>query len=176
MNRSPLFVAGIIVLLSTAGFADEIRYVEDFALATDRIKALQQLIPGTEDHYFYHCLHNQNTEQFDQVEQLLGAWIKRYGYTPRVREIQNRQALQQHDAIVKRLSSIQGVMPNKIKEKFDTHMRGIYSLIRQHRNEAGHPTGVSKSRDETLPLFYLFVSQLKLVFELIQWLDEDKRL
>ena len=91
-------------------------------------------------------------------------------------KIQNRQALQQHDAIVKRLSSIQGVMPNKIKEKFDTHMRGIYSLIRQHRNEAGHPTGVSKSRDETLPLFYLFVSQLKLVYELMQWLDEDKRL
>ena len=89
--------------------------------------------------------------------------------------IQNRQALQQHEATVKRLSSIQGRMPNKIKEQFDTHMLGIYSLIRQHSNEAGHPTGVTKSRDEALPLFYLFVSQLKLVYKLIQWLDADKR-
>ena len=73
--------------------ADEIDYIEDFALAPDREIALQQLIPGTEDYYYYHCLHYQNSEQYDRVEQLLQVWIKRYDYTPRVREIQNRQAL-----------------------------------------------------------------------------------
>ena len=33
--------------------------------------AAGQLIPGTEDYYYYHCLHYQNTEQFDKVEELL---------------------------------------------------------------------------------------------------------
>ena len=34
---------------------------------------LKQLIPGTEDYYYYHCLHLQNTEQFDKVDELLQA-------------------------------------------------------------------------------------------------------
>jgi len=75
------------------GSAEEIDFVEDFALAADREQALQQLIPGSEDYYFYYCLHYQNIERFDRVQELLSAWIKRYDYTPRVIEIQNRQAL-----------------------------------------------------------------------------------
>lgn len=73
--------------------AGEIGFIEDFALAKDRSEALKQLIPGTEDFYYYNCIHLQNTEQFDQVAAMLDAWIKRYGYTPRVKEIRNRQAL-----------------------------------------------------------------------------------
>lgn len=71
----------------------DIGYVEDFALSDDRAAALKQLIPGTEDFYYYHCLHFQNTEQFGEVEKMLAEWIKRHNYTPRVREIRNRQAL-----------------------------------------------------------------------------------
>ena len=32
-------------------------YIESFSLAKDRVAALSQLIPGTEDYYYYHCLH-----------------------------------------------------------------------------------------------------------------------
>ena len=82
-----------LLLLTGALNAAEIDYVEDFALADDRTVPLGQLIPGTEDYYYYHCLHFQNTEQFDKVEEVLAAWIKRHNYTQRVREVQNRQAL-----------------------------------------------------------------------------------
>jgi len=89
-----MFAIGVAVLLA-APFAvgAEIGYIEDFSLARDRTVPLKQLIPGTEDHYYYHAIHYQNTEQFDKVDDLLEAWIKRYKHTPRVREIQNRQAL-----------------------------------------------------------------------------------
>ncbi|MHB8861931.1 MAG: hypothetical protein ACYC6N_05975 [Pirellulaceae bacterium] len=73
--------------------AEEIGYIEEYALARDRTEALAQLIPGTEEFYYYHCLHFQNLEQFDRVEQLLQAWIQRYNYTRAVLEIQYRQAL-----------------------------------------------------------------------------------
>jgi hypothetical protein len=76
-----------------AGVAEEIGYVEDFALAPDRTVALRQLVPGTEEFYYYHCLHYQNTGELDRVEPLVQAWIHRHQVTPRVREIQNRQAL-----------------------------------------------------------------------------------
>jgi hypothetical protein len=71
----------------------EITFLEDFALAKDRAEALKQLIPGTEDYYYYHALHYQNLEQYAKVEPMLTAWIERHGRTARVIEIENRQAL-----------------------------------------------------------------------------------
>jgi hypothetical protein len=80
-------------LVGVAGTAQEITFLEDFALAKDRAEALKQLIPGTEDYYYYHSLHYQNLEQYAKVEPMLVAWIERHGRTPRVIEIENRQAL-----------------------------------------------------------------------------------
>ena len=77
--------------------AEEIPYVEDFALAKNRAEALKQLIPGTQDFYYYHCLHYQHTQQFDKAEAILAAWIKRYNYTAQVHEMLNRQVLLQYD-------------------------------------------------------------------------------
>ena len=101
--RALLLVVGVLVVLARVVLvrvvlvsgvqAEEIGYIEDFALATDRTEALKQLVPGTEDFYYYNCLYFQNLEQYDQVERLLQAWIQRYNYTPRVHEIQYRQAL-----------------------------------------------------------------------------------
>lgn len=91
--RRFLAILVLSAMAETTMRADEIGFVETFALAKDRDAALQQLIPGTEDYYYYHCLHAQNLQQYDRVTELLTAWIKRYDYTPRVREIQYRQAL-----------------------------------------------------------------------------------
>ena len=70
-----------------------IGFEEQFALSPDRAKALEQLIPGTEDYYYYHCLNLQNEGALDQVAPLLEIWIKRHGRGARVEEIENRQAL-----------------------------------------------------------------------------------
>ena len=94
MRFAAKFAVGVFLCLAAwQTQAAEIGYLEDFALAKDRAVPLQQLIPGTEDYYYYHCLHFQNTEQFDKVNELLIAWINRYKDTPGIREIQNRQAL-----------------------------------------------------------------------------------
>jgi hypothetical protein len=97
MKRIVTMVAGLLLSMAALGVAGEIGFVEDFALAPDRTVPLKQLIPGTEDYYYYHCLHSQNTEQFDKVDELLQAWIKRHNYTQRVRVIMNRQALLTYD-------------------------------------------------------------------------------
>src|SRR5262249_19772342 len=71
--------------------------VPDFALARDRSAALRQLIPGTEDYYFYHALHALQTEQYDQAVALTRPWLERFGQAPRLTEIQTRHALLPHD-------------------------------------------------------------------------------
>ncbi|MGI9243783.1 MAG: hypothetical protein ACR2RV_23500, partial [Verrucomicrobiales bacterium] len=70
-----------------------IGFDELYVLSDDRAEALKQLIPGTEDYYFYHALYFQNQGEADKVEELMEPWIKRYGRSARVREIQHRQAL-----------------------------------------------------------------------------------
>ena len=63
------FVLGSLTV--TFAPAGEIGFLEDFALAKDRAAVLKQLIPGSEEYYYYHCLHYQNTEQFDKVDAML---------------------------------------------------------------------------------------------------------
>ncbi len=97
MNRLKLSLALVWAMWAAVGgqtaWAGEIGWIESFALAADRTVSLDQLIPGTEDYYYFHALHYQNTEQWEKVEPLLKLWVDRYQWTPRAIEIQNRQAL-----------------------------------------------------------------------------------
>jgi hypothetical protein len=76
----------------------EVGFPEKFALAEDRAAVLKELIPGTEEYYYYHCVHYQNEGRLDASDELLGAWIKRHGRTEQAREIQNRQQLLRYGA------------------------------------------------------------------------------
>src|SRR6478609_11147679 len=82
-----------LVSLTQAG---DIGFAEDFALAKDREAALKKLIPGTEDYYYFHCLHFLNSEQYDKVEPMTRPWHQRHGQTARLTEIQTRYALLTH--------------------------------------------------------------------------------
>lgn len=66
---------------------------ETFALAADRAKALEQLIPGTEDYYYYHCLHLEQQGKSAEIAAHLKTWVARHGWTARAHEIQRRQLL-----------------------------------------------------------------------------------
>jgi len=55
----------------------EIGFVERFALATDRERVLEQLVPGTEDFYYYHALHYQLTAQNAKLQETLKQWAAR---------------------------------------------------------------------------------------------------
>jgi len=97
MKRVIVSVVIAAAFSASVSFAGEIGFEEDFALAKDRTVVLKQLIPGTEDYYFYHCLHYQNTLELDKVDETLKLWIERHGRTARVVEIENRQAILRYD-------------------------------------------------------------------------------
>ncbi len=105
MYRSSLFRYSIFALfgfvwilgnpdsLPAQNPAQEIGFVEQYALSTDREKTLERLVPGTETYYYFHCLHYLTTEQLDKAEEMLKPWIKRFGRTNRVNLIRNRLAI-----------------------------------------------------------------------------------
>ncbi len=95
-----------LVLLSAALLAapfairaeNEIGFIEKFALAPDREAVLSQLLPGSEDSYFFHALHYQSTRQAAKLAEIMDQWSKRFPNSERRRIIENRSALLAYDA------------------------------------------------------------------------------
>lgn len=95
------FSSACVVLAATLGAQasqlgekdSQLGFEERFALATDRDAAIAELVPGTEEAYFYRCLHLQNQGRLEEVPALLAEWIERHGRSPRSTEIENRQML-----------------------------------------------------------------------------------
>lgn len=82
-----------LVLSATVPAADT-GFPERFALAADRGAVLKELIPGTDDYYYYHALHLQHQGKKAELEVLLGEWENRFQQAnARRNEIRNRQVL-----------------------------------------------------------------------------------
>jgi len=58
---------------------------------------LEELIPGSEDYYYYHALQYQNTGQKEKLAAVMAQWAKRFPHSPRRRTIENRGALLAYD-------------------------------------------------------------------------------
>ena len=94
-TRFLAMLAAALVLLpaGTARADNETGFIERFALAPDRDKALGELVPGSEDFYYYHALHAQNTRDAARLADVLNQWKKRFPDSERRRAIENREAL-----------------------------------------------------------------------------------
>ncbi|HEX8294701.1 MAG TPA: hypothetical protein VF593_00240 [Chthoniobacteraceae bacterium] len=88
----------LILPISLLHGANEIGFIEKFALAPNREVVLGELIPGSEDFYFYHALHFQNTSQAAKLKSTLETWAQRFPDSARRRIIENRAALLSYDA------------------------------------------------------------------------------
>ena len=66
-----------------------------------------------------------------------------------------------------------GSLPSTVKEDLDTNLSGILSIIRNFRNESGHPTGKIIGREQTYVLLNLFIPCCKKIYELIEYFKTD---
>ena len=61
-------------------------------------------------------------------------------------------------------------LPNSLRDGLQLLLDGVFTIIRTHRNEAGHPTGILSDRLTTLGLFSMFPFYCKRVSQLIDHL------
>src|SRR5688500_18345660 len=66
---------------------------EALALSNDRSAAIGRLLPGSEDHDYYRCLHAQHQGALDDADTILRAWPERHGASVRYQELRLRQLL-----------------------------------------------------------------------------------
>ncbi|MDG2125745.1 MAG: hypothetical protein P8J87_18740, partial [Verrucomicrobiales bacterium] len=98
MNTKTVSVLLLTLSLgSLAAAPNEIGFVEQFVLADDRQAALADLVPGTEEYYYFHALHYQHTAQDKKLETLITNWTERHRNSDLRTTIHNRQALLDYD-------------------------------------------------------------------------------
>ncbi|MCG8651118.1 MAG: hypothetical protein MI861_14870, partial [Pirellulales bacterium] len=85
----------LFVLASGNARAEPIGLMERYALAADREAMLAELIPGSEDYFFYHCLHYQTRGQLEKAEAVLRDWMAEHKgrQTPLITKMWYRQLL-----------------------------------------------------------------------------------
>ena len=64
-------------------------------------------------------------------------------------------------------------LPPEIREDFDTCFSGILSVIRNYRNQSGHPTGKIINREQMYVLLNLFISYCKKMYQLMDHYRND---
>lgn len=89
-------------------------------------------------------------------------------------ETTGKKAKVLHDKVLDRLASPHTPLPATLGSIVNRHIDGIFDLIRESRNDAGHPTGRRMERPETHALLLLFPVYCKTAHELIMWLAANK--
>lgn len=102
-NRGPGWIMAAFSLWLTcsggpvpAVFGQTSNFAERFAVSADRGGLLAELIPGTEEYFFYHALHAQNEARVTDARGFVDAWIQRFGMTGGAKRMLTRQVLLEH--------------------------------------------------------------------------------
>jgi hypothetical protein len=82
--------------------------------------------------------------------------------------LSEKMILRKFNAFRKAIERQLSGMPPDIKEDIDTHLSGILSIIRNFRNESGHPSGKIISREQCYVLLNLYIPYCKKIYRLMQ--------
>ena len=72
----------------------------------------------------------------------------------------------------KRLESIRRSIPRPISDDLDIQLDGIFNLIRNCRNDVGHPTGRKIDRRLAFSNLQLFIPYCKRIYELVEYFNQ----
>jgi hypothetical protein len=75
----------------------------------------------------------------------------------------------------KRFATVRSLVPKALSDNIDSLLRGVFDLIRNSRNEAGHPaSGMLVDRDVVFSHLRLFIPYCKRIYGLIDWFNSNK--
>jgi hypothetical protein len=86
------------------------------------------------------------------------------------KKIEGKAISTQFDAFRAAVDSLHGnALPRKVKDGLKIAMLFVFESIRQHRNDAGHPTGLSVNRESAHAHLAVFPNYLTKMHELTAW-------
>ncbi|MDA7535466.1 hypothetical protein N8528_00720 [Akkermansiaceae bacterium] len=152
-------LSGFLFTQSPLMAQQDIGFIEDFALAENREEALKQLIPGTEDYYYYHALHFQNERKVDELKEILTQWEQQFKNSNQRKQIENREALIRYSDDPE---ATLAYLEKELGLQFNHQQEG-------KAREANHPS----SLDQKLVSWKAFLDDARRNTENLQNLDES---
>ena len=91
-------------------------------------------------------------------------------------EILKAQSIfRKYEVLDKQLPLLKGAVPKNLTDGVDSLLRGVFDLIRNSRNDAGHPTsGTLVDRDVVYSHLRLFTPYCARIYGLINWFQTNK--
>ncbi len=95
ITRGLLLATCVAASAFTHTQAQSLDWLERYALSAEREGLLKELIPGSEEHYLWHCLHYQITGQLEAAEALLAKWKadEPFRNSTYIQQVEDRQRL-----------------------------------------------------------------------------------
>jgi hypothetical protein len=91
------------------------------------------------------------------------------------RKVLNQRFIKQKfDHFYKELKQIESRLPSFIRDDLDIWITAIFNLVRNYRNEAGHPKSITIDRGTAFANLQLFIPHSQKIYSLIKWLEENK--
>lgn len=75
------------------------------------------------------------------------------------------------DEAIKLLDRLKPAMPKELERIIENELRGLFTLIRRQRNDSGHPTGESVTREEMWGYLQVFPMYCHYIYRLKAWLE-----
>jgi len=71
---------------------------------------------------------------------------------------------------------LKSLLPKNMKEDLDTSLSSIFAMLREHRNDAGHPTGKTVTREQAHAHLQVFPHYIQTIYVLMDWISKNKPL
>lgn len=108
------------------------------------------------------------------LDSLYGVIEKNSKYSVHFEKVsQERTLLKRFNKFKHKLTEIKKDLPSDLKEDLDTNLDMIVSLIRNYRNESGHPSGKVLSREQCYVNLQLFIPCCKRIYELRDFFEDN---
>ncbi len=90
-----------------------------------------------------------------------------------INDTKGRMIKRQFEEFSKCLTNLIGNMPSNISDGLNTVLLGVFEMIRNNRNDAGHPTGKSIPKEYVFANLQVFISYCQKIYQLIEYLGNN---
>lgn len=90
------------------------------------------------------------------------------------KKIEGKFIKTQYDEFNKAMQPTRSQLPYNLKEPYENRLNGVFDLIRNNRNNAGHPTGKQVDKDTLFANLQVFIPYCKYVYDLKEYLTKNQ--
>lgn len=88
-------------------------------------------------------------------------------------DTKGRMIKRQYEEFSKCITNLIGNMPSNISDGLNTVLLGVFEMIRNNRNDAGHPTGKSIPKEFVYANLQVFIPYCQKIYQLIDYFDNN---